>query len=60
MRRIGLREGISEEYARTRVAAQKQDEWFRANCEHTLMNDCAGVEEFALKAKTLFEQILNP
>lgn len=60
VRRICLREGISEEYARTRVSAQKQDEWFRANCEHILMNDCSGVEEFALKAKTLFEQILNP
>ena len=60
VRRICLREGISEEYARARVSAQKQDEWFWANCEHILMNDCAGVEEFALKAKTLFEQILNP
>lgn len=60
VRRICLREGISEEYARARVAAQKQDEWFRANCEHILMNDCSGAEEFALKAKTLFEQILNP
>ena len=59
VRRICLREGISEEYARARVAAQKEDGFFRANCEHILMNDCAGAEEFALRARTLFERILR-
>ena len=59
VRRICLREGISEDYARARVSAQKQDDYFRANCEHILMNDCAQAEEFALRAKTLFEQIVN-
>lgn len=60
VRRICLREGICEEYARARVSAQKQDDYFRANCEHILMNDCTGPEEFAQRARTLFEQILNP
>lgn len=60
VRRICLREGISEDYAMARVTAQKQDDYFRANCEHILMNDCAGPEEFALRARALFEQILNP
>lgn len=60
VRRICLREGISEEYARARVSAQKQDDYFRANCEHILVNDCAAPEDFADKARTLFEQILNP
>lgn len=59
VRRICLREGISEEYARSRVAAQKEEAWFRANCEHILVNDCAGAEEFALRARTLFERILR-
>lgn len=59
VRRICLREGISEEYARARVAAQKEDDYFRANCEHILMNDCAQAEEFALRAKTLFERIMD-
>ena len=59
VRRICLREGISEEYARARVAAQKEDGFFRANCEHILMNDCAQAEDFALRAKTLFEQIVD-
>lgn len=59
VRRICLREGISEEYARARVSAQKQEDYFRANCEHILMNDCAGAEEFACRARVLFEQIMN-
>ena len=59
VRRICLRAGISEEYARARVSAQKQDDYFLANCEHILMNDCAQAEEFALRAKTCFEQIVN-
>lgn len=60
VRRICLREGISQDYARARVSAQKQDDYFRANCEHILMNDCVGPEEFAYKVRTLLEQILNP
>lgn len=58
VRRICLREGISQDYARARVSAQKQDDYFQANCEHILMNDCAGPEEFAHKVRTLLEQIL--
>lgn len=57
--RICAREDISEEYARARVAAQKQDDYFRANCEHILINDCADREEFAARARALFQQILN-
>ena len=59
VRRICQREGISEEYARARVSAQKQEDYFRANCEHILMNDCAGAEEFARRARALFEQIMD-
>ncbi len=60
IRRICAREGISEEYARSRVAAQKQDDYFRANCKHILMNDCIRAEDFADRARTLFLEILNP
>ncbi len=59
VRRICLREGISEEYARARVAAQKSGDWFGANCEHTLVNDCERAEEFVLRARQLFEPLLN-
>lgn len=57
VRRICLREGISEEYARARVAAQKEDGFFRANCDHVLVNDCASREEFALRARSMFDMI---
>ena len=59
IRRICLREGIAEDYARARVSAQKQDDYFRANCDHILMNDCASWQDFALRAETLFQTILN-
>ncbi len=37
--RLMAREGISEEYARSRIRAQKSDDWFRQNCTLTLCND---------------------
>lgn len=61
VRRIMAREGISEEYARKRVAAQKEDDFFRANCTYVLENTAEDTpESFAPRARTLFEQILNP
>ena len=57
--RIMAREGISEEYARSRVAAQNSDEFFTSRCGYTLINDCAAPEEFAARAKVLFESILK-
>lgn len=59
VRRICRREGISEEYARARVAAQKEDGFFRANCDYVLVNDCAGREEFALRARSLFDKLMT-
>jgi len=38
IRRLMIRDGISEEYARSRIAAQKSQEWFRAHCDRTLDN----------------------
>lgn len=59
VRRIMVREGISEEYARLRVSAQKKEDWFRANCTYVLVNDCADAASFQVKARTLFQQIIN-
>ena len=39
VKRIMLRDGISEEYARNRIAAQHNDDWFRERCSHVLNND---------------------
>ena len=57
--RIMAREGIPEDYAWARVRAQRPDEYFIEGCDYTLWNDCAGAEEFALRARTLLEHILK-
>ena len=38
VQRIMARDGISEEYARNRIAAQHNDDWFRNRCSHILEN----------------------
>ena len=59
VRRIMAREGISEDYARLRVSAQKKEDWFRANCTYVLVNDCADAAAFRAKARALFQEIIN-
>ena len=44
--RIMARDGISEDYARLRVQAQKPDEFYRARCTDVLMNDAASPQVF--------------
>ena len=46
--RLKARDGISEDYARSRIRAQKSDAWFREKCDHTLEND-ADFETFHRK-----------
>ena len=46
VRRIMARDGISEDYARLRVQAQKPDEFYRARCTDVLMNDAAAPQVF--------------
>ena len=58
IRRVMAREGISEEYARARIAAQKPSEWYEERCGHTLRNDGA-LETLEQQARALFEQILS-
>ena len=38
VRRLMARDGISEDYARSRIAAQKPQDWFRTQCDVTLDN----------------------
>lgn len=60
VQRIMRREGISEEYARKRVVAQKEDAFFRANCTYVLENTAEDTKEtFAPRAKALFQRILK-
>ena len=37
--RLMHRDGINEEYAAARIAAQHSDTWFQERCHHTLYND---------------------
>ena len=38
IQRLMERDGISEDYARSRIAAQKSDAWFRSHCDVVLEN----------------------
>ena len=38
VQRLMARDGISEAYARSRIAAQHEDDWFRRRCDHVLEN----------------------
>lgn len=39
VRRLMARDGISEDYARRRIAAQPEESWFREQCSYVLNND---------------------
>ena len=39
IRRLMARDGISEAYAKSRIAAQHPEEWFREKCDRVLRND---------------------
>lgn len=59
VRRIMAREGISEEYAWSRVRSQKPDVYYQEQCDYTLINDCDSAETFGRRSKELFESILR-
>lgn len=59
VRRIMDREGIPEDYARKRVAAQKGDDFFRDHCDYLLENDERDTpESFGARAVALFQHII--
>ena len=60
IRRIMAREGISEEYARKRVSAQKGEDFFREHCDYVLENtEDDTPETFGERALVLFTEILD-
>lgn len=59
VKRIMTREGISEDYARSRVGAQRPDEYFIQNCDYTLVNDLPAAEEFSQKAREFLKEVLS-
>lgn len=59
-RRIMAREGIDYDYAMLRIKAQKDDDWFRANCDYLLVNDFDHAEDFETYCRSFFtEKVSN-
>lgn len=58
VKRLMAREGVSEDYARARIAAQKPDQFYEENCDFVLHNDSTP-EECRKQARDLFENILH-
>ena len=56
VRRLTARDGITEEYARSRIAAQHDEAWFRERCDHVLENS-GTIDAFATKCLAFFRQI---
>lgn len=56
--RLVAREGISRDYAASRIAAQRSNESFSDSCEFTLSND-GTVEEFRETCKQFFEKLIK-
>jgi dephospho-CoA kinase len=50
------RDGISEEYAKKRIAAQHTEDWFRERCDHVLVND-GDLDAFATKCLAFLRQV---
>lgn len=60
IRRIMDRDGISEDYARSRVEAQHSDVWFREHSDHVLLNDgSVPPDAFEEQALTFFKTLLE-
>ena len=56
VRRLMKRDGISESYARSRIAAQHSDSWFREKCDRVLEND-VDFDAFATKCIAFLEEL---
>ena len=54
--RLMAREGISEAYAASRIAAQKPQDWFARHCDHTLENSDK-IDAFATKCLAFFASL---
>ena len=59
VKRIMVRDGITEDYARSRVAAQQSAEYFRARCDHEFVNDLPTAVEAAAAAADFIHTIIK-
>ena len=56
VRRLMARDGISEDYARNRIAAQHDGSWFQTHCDHILEND-GSLQDFHGKCLAFLHQL---
>ena len=56
IRRLIARDGITEDYARQRIAAQHDDDWFRQRCDYILVNG-GNLDAFATKCLDFLHRI---
>ena len=56
VQRLMKRDGITEEYARSRIAAQHEEAWFRERCDYVLENSDT-IDAFATKCLAFFRHI---
>ena len=56
IRRLMARDGISEEYARSRIAAQHSDDWYRQRCRYVLEN-AGDLDAFATKCVAFLDTL---
>ena len=56
--RLMQRDGISREYAQSRINAQKPESWFREMCAYTLYNNSTR-EQFKEKCRAFLDEILR-
>ena len=59
VKRVMARDHISEQYARLRISAQKQDEYYRGKCDCELNNASESPEEFRKDARLFFERLIE-
>lgn len=59
VRRIMVRDDISEDYARLRISAQQPDVFYRERCSHILENNCATPAQFRDQARIFFRSMLR-
>lgn len=59
VQRLMIRDAISEDYARSRIAAQKPEEFYTASCDHILRND-GSKAAFQQRCHSFVEKLLQP
>lgn len=59
VRRIMARDGISEQYARMRITAQKPDEYYRTKCDCELTNAADTPESFREEAQEFIRRLME-